>query len=311
MATSNSSFLFTSQLSQLGLSPHGIRTQVASGALIALRRGAYGLSHLSDDVARHRALIAASVDMIDSTSVVAYESAAVLHGLPLPTLPAQATMIRRSAGHAKATRRLNVRDTRLDDADIVQIDEMPVTSLARTAVDLARRLSFEWAVAVCDAALAKGARRRDLSEALTRQHRLRGVPQARRAVSFAEDQSESPAESISRVNMTYAGIPEPLIQRDVFDTNGELVGRVDFLWEEERLVGEVDGAFKYGRLLQPGDTPQAAIMREKRREERIRAAGYWIVRWDWATANDPRLLGERIGPVLMRQRRLYGEQRSR
>lgn len=72
-----------------------------------------------------------------------------------------------------------------------------------------------------------------------------------------------------------------------------VVATTDFGWEDERLVGECDGAIKYGRLLKPGQDAAAVVMAEKRREERIRGAGFWFVRWGWSEAWQPREL-ERI-----------------
>ncbi|MGO1383213.1 MAG: hypothetical protein ACTHU1_00260, partial [Arachnia sp.] len=69
------------------------------------------------------------------------------------------------------------------------------------------------------------------------------------------------------------------------------VARTDFAWPELGLVGEVDGKVKYGQLLRPGQSADAVIMAEKRREELIRQQGWWIVRWDWSTATDPQALG--------------------
>ncbi|WGT46915.1 hypothetical protein [Tessaracoccus lacteus] len=73
---------------------------------------------------------------------------------------------------------------------------------------------------------------------------------------------------------------------ELFDRNGILIARPDFLWEGVRLVGEVDGRWKYDELLRHGETSADVIMREKRREEAIRQAGYWIVRWDWKAIVD-------------------------
>ena len=93
------------------------------------------------------------------------------------------------------------------------------------------------------------------------------------------------AESLSRVQMQRAGVPTPVTQFPVF-LNGRLVATADFGWEDAGLVGECDGKVKYGELLRPGEKPEDAVMREKRREDRIREAGYWIVRWGWQEACD-------------------------
>ncbi len=88
-------------------------------------------------------------------------------------------------------------------------------------------------------------------------------------------------------------MPQPDLQVPLHH-NGDFVGRGDFVWEDERVVGEVDGASKYGSLLRPGQTPQMAIMAEKRREARLQDAGYWVVRWGWADLWDGPGLAQRI-----------------
>ena len=62
-----------------------------------------------------------------------------------------------------------------------------------------------------------------------------------------------------------------------------LAAFTDFYWDEVRVAGEFDGIEKY---LKPeylqGRTASQAVVEEKLREDRIRAAGNGIVRWVWA-----------------------------
>jgi len=112
-------------------------------------------------------------------------------------------------------------------------------------------------------------------------------------VEFADPLAQSPLESISRLQIARAGLPRPELQRPIF-LEGRKVATTDFAWPEFGVVGECDGMSKYAQLLDPGDTPDQAIMREKRREELIRQAGWWIVRWDFALAMRPHLLAARL-----------------
>ena len=161
-----------------------------------------------------------------------------------------------------------------------------MTTLSRTVTDLARTSPFEWGLAVVDAALGRGLKRDFLQDELHRHPRLHGVRQARRVLALGDGRVESPAESLSRFHMMRAGIPAPELQFEIFDANGEFVARADFGWPEHGLVGEVDGRIKYRELLGPGQSAADVVMAEKRREQRIRACGYWIVRWGWREAND-------------------------
>ncbi len=120
---------------------------------------------------------------------------------------------------------------------------------------------------------------------MARDRRRTGIHRARFCAQFADGRSESPAESLSRVQFDRMGIPPPEVQYEIRD-HGLFVARSDFAWPAQRLVGECDGKGKYGKRLAEGETPEDVIMREKRREEQIRQAGWWVVRWGWAEACD-------------------------
>ena len=293
------------QLAAVGMTPNDIRARLRAGDLRRIRRGAYcdELEHLSE-VAKHIQLIHASVHGTEETNVVSHASAAVLHGLPVPNGHlGKVWMTRRSSGHGDGGTFLVVRASPLSRSEVTELDGVKVTTLARTAADMARTASREWGLIACDAALRQGLSRDELAIALECHPRLRGIVRARTVVELADARSESPAESISRANIAYSGLPAPHLQFEIHDSNGELVARTDFAWPELQLVGEVDGAVKYGELLKPGQSMIAAIMAEKRREESIRQQGFWVVRWDWSIASDHRKLSALIRGAMSSQAR--------
>lgn len=75
--------------------------------------------------------------------------------------------------------------------------------------------------------------------------------------------------------MAYAtgGLPLPETQVEVRAPDGTFLGLVDFLWRDQRVVGEADGLGKY-------DAP-LALRKEKLREEGLRACGLEVVRSVW------------------------------
>ncbi len=273
------------QLLSTGLTDREVRQRLRAGQLTRPRRGIYHASGPQNAVDEHRLLILSALPFVHDSNVISHQSAGVIHGLPVPSDGLSlVTMTRLTAGHGKGSPLLRVRQTAIDPDEYEDRAGLRITTLARTAADLARTMPFEWAVAALDAALAAGLERAELVSALNRHPRLAGLGIARRALSFADGRAESPAESISRVQFARFGVPAPVVQFEVVDADGSVVARADFGWPELGLVGEVDGKWKYGELLKPGQSPEEAIMREKRREEAIRQAGFWIVRWDWATA---------------------------
>lgn len=180
-----------------------------------------------------------------------------------------------------------------------------VTSLPRTVADVARVETMERAVAIADAALA-GQRRtptRSARAAITKDSVLQqlevvgavgGVARARGVLSFADSRSGSAGESCSRVGMWRLRMPAPVLQEAFYDERGK-IGVVDFWWPDCKLVGEFDGRGKYLRdEYLSGRSTADAVLAEKAREDRLRALGLTIVRWDWATALDLALLEAKL-----------------
>jgi hypothetical protein len=177
-----------------------------------------------------------------------------------------------------------VHAARLDDGDVVHLaDGTPVTSPARTVVDVARTAPFEVAVSVADAALRAGSvDTASLATALDQACGRPGAPAARRALAFADGGAESVGESRSRVALHRAGLPAPVLQHPVLDERGVLVARTDFAWRERGVVGEFDGLAKYGRGQRGERSAGDAVVAEKVREDRVRDLGLRVVRWTWA-----------------------------
>ncbi|MGO1383214.1 MAG: type IV toxin-antitoxin system AbiEi family antitoxin domain-containing protein, partial [Arachnia sp.] len=213
--------LFThAQLVAGGLHPNEIRSKLRSGELTRIRRGVYRTGGAVDPIVGHHQLVWAMLLHVDATNVVSHQSAAVLHGLPTPREDlSRVRMTRRTSGHTHSTQQLRVHNAPLDGVDVTFLDEVPVTSLARTTSDLARTLPYGWGVAVCDAALRMGLHREEMLDALNRYPQLRGQGRARQVATFADPLSESPAESMSRVAMARAGIPVPQLQYEIIDNN--------------------------------------------------------------------------------------------
>jgi hypothetical protein len=269
------------------LSIHDLLRACREGQWERVRRGAYARPEGLDDRARHLRLVAATVPLLAPESVLSHASAAALHGLPIRRdLLDRVWVTRADGGHGRHGPVLHLRLCRLEEDEIVNVGGVRVTSLERTAIDMARLLSPEWGLIFCDAALVAGANKERL---LGQVDRARGWPGARKALcaaEFSDGRSGSPLESVSRLQLQRLGFPTPVLQFEVV-LNGVVVATTDFGWEDEGLVGECDGKVKYDELLRPGETAADAVMREKRREERIRGADLWIVRWGWSEAWNP------------------------
>ncbi len=183
------------------------------------------------------------------------------------------------------------------------MDDIVVTSLARTVSDLARTMPFDQSVAVGDRALVLGLDPIELADVVERVRRWPGAAQARRVIAFLDPRSESVGESFSRVRCHELGLPAPEPQFDVFDDLDRFVARTDFAWPEFRTLGEFDGRVKYRRLLRKDETIEEAVIREKLREDKLRDLGWQVVRWIWTELFRPQIIRDRLDRAFARGRR--------
>ncbi|NDK89222.1 hypothetical protein GYA93_06440 [Gordonia desulfuricans] len=174
----------------------------------------------------------------------------------------------------------------LDD-EREQVEGVWVTTRERALCDAARLGTFEQAVAMLDAGLRAGADPVLIDATIERLRGHVGVERLRYANGFADARSESVGESFSRALMAgMSDVPTPELQVEIRDAAGRSIGRVDFLIGGV-LVGEFDGKVKYSGTL-GDDPPSEVVVKEKIREDALRAEGYVVIRWTWEDLLDPR-----------------------
>lgn len=110
-----------------------------------------------------------------------------------------------------------------------------------------------------------------------------------RLLELADSKSESVGETRTRLLLHDLGFT-PRSQICIHDEWGAFVARVDFL-VGTRIVAEFDGLVKY-----EGADGKAALAKEKRREDRMRALTFVVVRLTWADLDRP----ERVAQLLQR-----------
>ena len=126
---------------------------------------------------------------------------------------------------------------------------------------------------VADSAIGAGlASKPQLTEQVQRFADRKGGRAAAAVVVEADGRAESAFESVSRYRLLRAGLPRPELQVSVGNY------RVDFLWKEQRVIGEADGLAKYGT---EDAQVRAKIRAERKRQRELEEAGYEIVRWLW------------------------------
>jgi len=196
-------------------------------------------------------------------------------GLPVFAIPAKAQLTRLDGGRRNG--RVRAVTARLSPQDICLVDGVPVTSAARTVVDIARARPFTHALVTADAALRRGVPRSEMRRVLAEMGRWPGVANARRVIEAADGRAESVPESVARGRFIVLGIEVPELQVEVpYDAGWELRHyRVDFEWQRYVLYGEVDGASKY--------TDIEAVRAEKVRQEYLEG-DHVMIRWSFAQA---------------------------
>jgi very-short-patch-repair endonuclease len=198
---------------------------------------------------------------------------------------------------ARCRRTTGVRVVRsdLEEGEIMVVGGVRVTSPARTCADLARlTASLVEAVVCVDAMIPDGdALLAEVSRWLDDRPRRRGAVRAREALSLARPHTESAQESRLRMFWVVdAGLPMPLVNRQIYSRTGEFVGRADLIDPDSGVVAEYDGGDHAGADRRSKDHS---------RRERFEALGLIVVQH---TAVD---LGGRRAAALARLRRRHAD----
>ncbi len=305
LAKVNDGLVLTADLVRTGCSRADIERLLRANALRRVCRGTYlavdpDAAPLTPE-ARYRTLVLAAIALRaprGSTIVPAGPASVVLHGLPLVgRAPAVVHVAAPQSGGRKRSGLISPIGTHLRH-EISRIGEIQAASPARAVLDTARVMTTVAGVAAADAALRLGLLSKDdLQMALEGMQRHRGVLRAKKVNELASELSESPGESWSAVTIDALGLPRPERQHSFHDAAG-LIGRVDFWWPEQRVVGEFDGRIKYGRSNPSGRAPEDVLWDEKRREDRLRARGLTVVRWTAEELAVPARLDARLRRLL-------------
>lgn len=271
----------TRALHDSGLTRHEIARRVRTGTIIRLKRGHYLPKAELTSLERH-------LLMVDTmpTATLALESAALVHGLPVESIPERVQTIVAGTGRTRQRERRTVLTGRLADADTTWVEGVRVTTPERTVVDITRLRGLDeglvpWEAARWRARVEERLEEFDaaIADALGRLEKCRGVALGRRGLQRASAWSQSPMETRSRLIMARGEVPTPVQQFPVHNGRGVLLGVSDFAWPDLGLLGEYDGLDKYEYLARPGESPLDVMRREKARQEAMEAEGYLFVRW--------------------------------
>ncbi|HUV47609.1 MAG TPA: hypothetical protein VMX11_01415 [Actinomycetes bacterium] len=192
--------------------------------------------------------------------VLGLRTAALAWGLPVAEMPNRVGLIR-PKGSRQLEGSLVVRCD-LPRSQITFLNGVPVTTLARTAADLALRYPAPQALVTLDAALRRGVDRAEVHDMLT--DGCPGVISARQTLDWADGHAESPLESRGRGEMVVRGVSPPLCNVSILFDGVEF--RVDNWWDDLAVAAEADGEGKYGRRYRQ-IAPSQVLWQEKLRQD--------------------------------------------
>jgi hypothetical protein len=296
-----------------------VRSAIEAGRLIRPHRGVLDVP-LDDARTETRDLhvgrLRAALLVVADDAVVSHDSAAAVHRQWLPGPLCSTVHLTQPGEPGRLAHDMRIHRSRLPAGLVTVVDGIPVTTIARTAVDVARGHRLPEALLVLDGAARRLAVDRfGVDEANLRDRRQRaslhapvvglltaaydsvrawpGSVVVREALALVDLASESPLESRSRGWMVLEGLPRPELAYEVRGRSGTRYF-ADFAWPRLRVLGEADGSGKYGA---DADGVTAALRRERRRQRDLEDAGWTFVRWD--STEGRRQVCARLGRVLL------------
>jgi hypothetical protein len=260
------------QLLAAGITPAELRSRLRSGALLLEYPGVYRVGHRAPS---REARYAAAVEACGDPALVCGRAAAHLHGLirgPAPPPAVMAPTERRIEGI------LTCRSRRIDPRDRTVVCGIPVTTVARTLVDLAAELQVGALARAChEAGVLHGTTPRDVEAVLARRPGSPGAGKLRRILRGDVRVTLSKLERRFLRVLRAQRLPLP-------ETNRVAGGRrVDCRWPEIRLTVELD-SYQFHRS-------RHAWEQDRRREREARARGDEFRRYTYGDVlEDPRCM---------------------
>ena len=181
-------------------------------------------------------------------TVVVGTSAAALHGLWLPQLPAVPEFATTQSGRKPAAmtraRKPEIRTHRrgIPPHERTVVQGVPVTSLARTWWDLAAELTLPDLVAAGDCALRLGCTEEEIAGLIRTKAGHRGNMLARHAAAMLDRRSRSRPESHLRVVVRQAGLDCFEVNEPIVSGHGEWLAQPDLSCAEAKIALEFQGA---------------------------------------------------------------------
>lgn len=264
----------------LGLTTARFRSLVRSGDLVQVWYGVYATKPAitwgnASSANKHALRVMAVRIATGRDTVASHTSAALLHGLTVHPQAPDIVMLTKRPGRRSnrlKTAGVVVHAAELPAQHVTKQRGVPVTTVARTVVDIARSSAFMSGVVTADFALnADVVTKEQLAAVCKSCARWPGIRTARQVVEFSDPRAESVLESCARVIFHEHGLEPPDLQ--VTFQGSDFSYCVDFYWPRYDVIAETDGAIKY-------QDPKRAIEQLKR-DQKLRDIGKKVVHFTW------------------------------
>jgi very-short-patch-repair endonuclease/predicted transcriptional regulator of viral defense system len=269
------------QLIRRGVAAHLVDLRVRTRVLRRVHAGVYRVGPLISAREREMAAVLACsgpgvqggavLQTPEHLAVVGQRGAAAAHELLLPQPRSEPVDVVVPLSMNRGRRR-GIRSHRIDlrPEEVVRIEGIPFTTVARTLVDLAGCTTSAELERAFSAAARRGLTDGDaVSSILRRNPNCRGAARLQALLGCADEVpfTRSAAEDAFLTLVRAGGLPGPR-------TNILVHGfEVDFFWQQARLVVEIDG-FVHHRA-------RRTFVRDRQRNSALAAAGIQMLRLSW------------------------------
>jgi very-short-patch-repair endonuclease len=254
------------QVARAGLGAQWIRNRIRSGWLRRLHRGAYLVGPLESEHSRHMAAALVTGGVVSS-----YPAAVLWDWRPPAEGPVDVVVPRKIRNRPG----IRIHIATLHPSDISRRHGIPVTSAARTLLDLAANSpAGELAEVIDEAYLQRRVSAHSLSEQFRRYPAHRGRAALQKAMQLDSKLTRFKAERLMLALVRKARLPEP-------ETNVHIgPWEADLPWRDRHLVVEFDSyAFHSSR---------SSFERDRRKDRELQALGYTVLRFTWRELTEER-----------------------
>lgn len=287
-----------------GYTDRDIGKLVKSGEWHRVRHGAYVEAGAWNDlgsVAQHALLARAVLRQAKAAMVLSHVSALPEYDAPAWGLALDVVHVtRRDQRSGRKESGVCQHQGLLLPGDVERRRGVEVTSATRTAIDITTIAGTEQSLVVVNHLLHHGHTTLDAVRArYATMDRHPFTLHTDLVLRLADPRMESVGETRTFFLCWSQGLPVPEPQFIVTDERHTEVARLDFAWPERGVWLEFDGKEKYVKHLREGETVADAVLREKRREDRIRELTGWrCIRITWADLFFPERTAARIRAML-------------